>query len=130
MEPLLPVKRETLSLSLSPESYDLRDELAKLSVLTIVGGFVNEGSILEIIPSIINVKLAGPIVPLNEFSFLLLFDNKEVVREVVKMGTFEARTKDGLCKLNLAHWTAEIGALGRATGEGHWVNIWNLPLHG
>lgn len=49
---------------------------------------------------------------------------------MVKLGTFEALTKDGKCKLNVAHWTAELGASGRAGGEGQWVSIWNLPLHG
>lgn len=132
VETRLIVKREalSLSLSLSPESYDLREELAKIVVLSIVGAFVNEESVLEIIPSIINAEQVGSIVPLNELFFLLPFDNREEVREIVKLGMFEARTKDGMYKLNLAYWTAEIGALGRATGEGHWVNIWNLPLHG
>lgn len=122
--------RTSLSLSLSPESYELRKELAKVAVLSIVGGHVNEVSMLGVIPSIINAKLAGPVMPLNETFFLIPFSSQEEVQEVVKLGKFDVVTKDGPCRLNLAHWTVEIGAEGRAAGEGQWVHIWNLPLHG
>ncbi|XP_039138075.1 uncharacterized protein LOC120275526 [Dioscorea cayenensis subsp. rotundata] len=126
----LKVNCASLSLSISPESYELREELAKVAVLSLVGGNVNEGSVLEILPSILNTKMAGPAVPLNENSFLLPFENRDVVREVVKLGSFDAMTRDGKCRLNLAHWTAELGTSGRADGEGQWISIWNLPLHG
>lgn len=124
------VSRESLSLSLTPESYELREELAKVVVLSVVRGQVNDGSVLEVIPSIINTKVVGPIVPLNESSFLVPFENRDEVCEMVKMGMFDVMTKDGRCSLNLAHWTAELGVLGRADGAGQWVTIWNLSLHG
>lgn len=110
--------RTSLSLSLSPEIYDLRKELAKVAILSIVGGTVNEASVLEVIPSIINAKIAGLIMPLNGTFFLVPFSSKEEVREVVKLGKFDAVTKDGLCMLNLAHWTEEIGAEDHAADEG------------
>lgn len=42
MVPQLAVNKASLSLSLSPESYELREELAKVAVLSLVGGYVNE----------------------------------------------------------------------------------------
>lgn len=108
----------SLSLSLSPESYELREELAKVTVLSLVRGNVNEGSVLEVMPSVIATKIAGPIVPLNESSFLIPFENRNKMREVVKLGTFDVMIKDGKCTVNLAHWMAELGALGRADGDG------------
>lgn len=95
-----------------------------------VDGYVNESSVMEIVPLVVNTKLAGPITPITENSFLLPFANREEVREVAKLGTFKVSTKDGPCTLNLAYWSAELGAVGKATGEGQWVLIWNLPLHG
>lgn len=120
----------SLSLSLSLESYELREELAKVTVLSLVRGNVNEGSVLEVKPSVIATKIAGPIVPLNESSFLIPFENRNKMREVVKLGTFDVMIKDGKCTVNLAHWMAELGALGRADGDGQWVKIWNFPLYG
>lgn len=90
----------SLSISFTPKSYELREELAKIAVLSVVSGYVNEGSVLDVIPSILSTKLAGPPVPLNEAAFLLPFENRNKVREVVKLGTFDAMTKDGKCKLN------------------------------
>lgn len=122
-------RRMAISLPLTPEMASTREELAKIAVLSLVSGYVNECSILEIVPSIINLKLAGPITPLNECSFLVPLANREEVKEVSKMGTFAANTKDGPCTLRIAPWSAELGAEGRASGEGSWVLIWNLPLH-
>lgn len=34
------------------------------------------------------------------------------------------------CNLCLAPWSAELGATGRASGDGQWMQVWNLPLHG
>lgn len=129
MESRMVVNQASLSLSLSPESDALREDLAKVAVLSIVGGYDNEGSVLEVVPSLINVNPAGPILPLNENSCLIPFANRDEVREVVNLGTFDAITKDGPCVLRLANWTAEIGAEGRAVDDGQWVTVWNLPLH-
>lgn len=101
--------RASLSLSLLLESYELREELSKVVVLSVVDGFINEESVMEIIPSIIPSKMAGPIIALNETSFLIPFESRDEVREVVKLGEFEAMTKDGKCKLNMAYWTRSLG---------------------
>lgn len=97
--------------------------MAKVAVLSIVEGFVNEDSVLEVIPSVVNTKLAGPITPITKNSFLLPFANREEVCDMVKLGTFKVKTKDGPCSLKLAYWSAEFGAIGRVTGEGQWVLI-------
>lgn len=123
------INRDSLSIPLSPESSDLREELTKVAVLTLEEGFVNESSLLAVIPSLINVSLAGPISPLNDCIFLLPLMNREEVKELCKMGKFKAMTKDGQCVLKIAPWSAEIGAIGRVSGEGRWILIWNLPLH-
>lgn len=75
-------------------------------------GFVNEASILEVDPSIIN-KLKS----------------REEVKEVSNLGAFKVGTKDGLCTLKLAPWSAEIGADGWGSGEDQWMLLWNLRLH-
>lgn len=120
----------SLSISLTPAIEKLREDLAKVAVLSLVEGYVNESSVLEVAPTIINSTLAGPITPLNDCSFLIPLANREEVREVCKLGSFKVATKDGPCTLKLSPWSAEIGADGRASGSGQWVNIWNLPLHG
>lgn len=67
--------------------------------------------------------------PMNECTFLVLLAKMEEVKEIYKMSTFKVDTKDGPCSLKVAPWSAELGADGRAAGDGHWVMIWNLPLH-
>lgn len=119
----------SLSLSLTPETEKIRDELTKVAVLSIIDGFVNEGSVLEVAPTIINRPLAGPITPLSECTFLVILASREEAKEVCKLVSFKVATKDGPCTLKLAPWTAEL-AEGRASGKGQWVSIWNLPLHG
>lgn len=69
--------------------------LAKVVVLSLVSGFVNEGSVLEVIPSVLTIKMAGPIVSLNETSFIIPFKKRNEVRDVVKLGTFDIMAKDG-----------------------------------
>lgn len=96
-----------------------REELGKVAILSVVFGYVNEASVLEVAPSIINKQLAGPLTPLNEDSFLVPLVSRKEVKEVYKLGAFSATTKDGPCTLQLAPWSAESGADGRASGEGH-----------
>lgn len=122
-------RRVVLSLVLSLEINVTRDELAKVAVLTVVSGYVNVHSVLEVAPTLINRQLAGPITPLNEDAFLVPLASRDEVKEVCKLGTFSVATKDGPCTLRLAPWTTELGADGRASGEGLWVLVWNLPLH-
>lgn len=119
----------SLSLSLSPESEKLREELANVAVLSLEDGYINDVDLLAVIPSIINIDLAGPITPLNDCNFLLPMSCREEVKEICKLGAFTANTKVGPCKLRISAWSAELGAMGRASGEGTWVHIWNLPLH-
>lgn len=114
---------------MSPEITATLEELGRVVILSLVSDFVNEASILDIAPSLINTSLAGPITPLNECSYLEPLASRSEVKEVCKLGTFKATTKDGPCMLKLAPWSAELGAEGRASGEDHWILIWNLPLH-
>lgn len=122
--------RASLSIPLTPEVEQMREDLARVAVLSLEEGHVNDSSILEVAPTIINRTLAGPITPLNDCSFLIPLANREEVREVCKMGSFAVATKDGPCTLKLAPWSAEIGAVGRATDAGQWMHLWNFPLHG
>lgn len=49
----------------------------KLAVISIVSNFVNKNSILEIIPTIVNVPIAKPITPINDCTFLVLLVSKK-----------------------------------------------------
>lgn len=123
------ISRASLSLSLASEIESLRDELAKVAVLTLVEGYVNEASLLEVAPTIINKSLAGPITPFNDCAFLVPLSSREEVKEVCGLGS-KVATKDGPCMVNLSPWSAEISADGRASGTGQWIHLWNMPLHG
>lgn len=79
-------------------------------MLSLKDGSVNDSSILDIIPSIIDRKLAGLVTPLNELDFLVSLASREEVKQVCKMGTFRDLIKDGSCSLKLAPWSAELGA--------------------
>lgn len=124
------VSHASLSIPLTPAIEKLREDLAKVVVLSLVEGYVNESSVLEVAPFIINTTLAGPITTLNDCSFLVPLANRDEVREVCKLDSLKVATKDGPCTLKLSPWSAEIGADGRASGSGQWVSIWNLTLHG
>lgn len=52
------------------------------------------------------------------------------MKEVCKLDVAKFSTKDGMCSERFALWSAELGAVNRASGEGLWVCIWNLPMHG
>lgn len=119
-----------LSLSLTLKISELREKPAKVVVLTLMEGFVNKASIVEVAPSIINKPLAGPITPLNEIALLFLLASREDVKEVCKIGSFKVVTKDGPYTMKISPWSAEIRADDRASGEGQWIHIWNLPLNG
>lgn len=112
------VSKASLSLSLMPELAELRDELAKVAVLSLVEGVANESHLLEVVPSIINRNLTGPITPLNDCNFLLPLASREEVKALYKLGSFTARTKDGPCGLKIASWSAELGAVDRTSGRG------------
>lgn len=133
-DPIFPrnycISKASISLSLSPEIAKVRNDLAKVAVLSIVEGYVNETSVLEVVPTVLNCMLAGPITPLNECSFLVPLGSRDEVKTVCKLGSFKVATKDGPCTLNIAPWSADLGADGRASGDGQWALIWNLPLHG
>lgn len=58
-------------------------------MLSLIDGFVNDSSILEVAPSIFNIPFAKPITQLNECAFLVPLKSREEVTEVCKMGTFE-----------------------------------------
>lgn len=119
-----------VSLPVLPEVATTREELEKVAILSIVDGAVNESSVMDVVPAVLNIQLAGPITPFNECDFVVPLKSRAEVKEICKMGTFKASTKDGVCSLRLAPWSAELGAEGRASGNGQWLHIWNLPLHG
>lgn len=58
--PQLSIIQASVSLSLSSEVTSLREELAKVAVVSIIDGFVNIKSVIEVLP-IINTPLPGPI---------------------------------------------------------------------
>lgn len=81
-----------------------REELSKVAILSIVDGHVNDSSVLVVAPALINVPLAGPITLVNEFNFLVPLASRAEVKEVCKLGTFTASTRDGICRLRLVPW--------------------------
>lgn len=66
----------------------------------------------------INKQLAGPITLVNEYTFLVPFASREEVKEVCKLGNFDVSMKDDPYDLKIAQWLAELGANGKASGEG------------
>lgn len=115
------ISRASLSISLSPEMAELRKDLAKVVVLSLEERFVNESNLLVFIPSIINRPHVGQITPLNECTFWILLASREEVKDVCKMGSFKAVTKDGPCTLKLSPWSADLGTDERASGVGQWI---------
>lgn len=91
----------------------MRDDLAKVAVVSILDGAVNEKSVLEVLPFIINILLVGPISPMNDCSFLVPLSSRDQVKEVCKLDVMKVVTKDGLCSLKVAPWSAEFGQKGR-----------------
>lgn len=120
----------TLSLPLTPEITAVREELALVVVVTIISGYVTDLALDEVLPSIINRSLAGPLTPVNDNTYLVPLSCRADVKEVSKMEVMQFSTKDGVCSAKFAPWTVELGAVERASGEGVWVRIWNLPMHG
>lgn len=98
--------KASISLSMSPEIAKLCEELAKVTVISLVDVFVNKSSIIEATPSIINHSLAGLITSLNDCTFLVPLANREEVKEVCKAGTSRAMTKDGPCTLKFSLWSS------------------------
>lgn len=123
-------RRSTLSLPLSPEIAVVREELAKVAIRTILSGFVMDASLEEVLPMVINFSLAGPLTPLNDNTYLVPLLSRAEAKEVCKMREVQFRIKEGLCSAKLEPWSAELGAIDRASGDGQWVRIWNLPMHG
>lgn len=101
-----------------------------MAVLTILSGYVTDRALEEIVPTIINCTLAGPLTPVNDVSYLIPLSCREKVKEVCKLDKLTFTTKDGRCAARIAPWSAEMGAVDRASGDGQWIRIWNLPLHG
>lgn len=79
-----------------------REDFDKVAILSIIEGVVNEPSMLEVGPALINRPLAGPITPLNKYNFVVPLKIRTEVKEICKLGTFKASTKDGICSLRLA----------------------------
>lgn len=98
--------------------------------MILTSGYVTVSALEEIIPSIINCTIAGPLTPLNDASYLIPLISRAEVKDACKLDAVTFATKDGRCSARLAPWSAELGAVDRASGEGQWIRIWNLPLHG
>lgn len=73
--------------------------MANVAIFSVVDGYVNDNSVLEVAPALINLPLAGPITLVNECTFLVLLASRAEVREVCKLGTLKALMKDGICSL-------------------------------
>lgn len=108
----------------------MREELAMVVVVTILSGYVTDATLNEVIPYVINRTLAGPLIPLNDNTYLVPLTSRAEVKDVCKLDEVSFSKKDGICVARLAPWSAELGAVSRASGEGMWIRIWNLPLHG
>lgn len=106
------LSRASLSIPLYPEAMELREDLAKVAVLSLEEGFVNESNLLALIPSVINKELAGHIMPVNKCNFLLPLKSRDEVKDLYKLGNFTVMTKGGPCKVMLSSWSAELGAVG------------------
>lgn len=93
-------------------------------MVSVVSGFINESSVIEVIPS-----LAEPITPLNDNNFLVPVVTLEEVKALFKVESTKVVTIEGICPLKLSPWMTELGVDGKATGIGQWVLIWNLLLY-
>lgn len=76
------LSRAAISIPLSSKIASNREELSKVAILSIVTGFVNVKSILELAHSLINHPLAGLITLMNDCHFLVPLASREVVKEV------------------------------------------------
>lgn len=94
----------------------MRDELAKVAIFSLMEGFINEASILEVAPSIISKPLTGLITLLNEYVFFVLLKSPQEVKKVSKLGSFKVVTKDDPYTTMLSPWSTELEADGRALG--------------
>lgn len=119
-----------ISIPVPPEASSLRDELESVGILSLRTGQISESVLQDVIPSVLNVPLSGPLTPINDDVYLIPLATKEEVKAACLLGVFELSSKQGLCSMSISPWTAELGALGKASGSGQWVHIWNVPLHG
>lgn len=119
-----------LSIPILPEASDIRNNLEIVGILSIRKGQISEGVFFDAIPSVLNFPLSGPITLVNDDVFLLSMASKEEVKATCNLGTFKLSSKQGLCSLSISPWTIELGALGKVSGIGQWVHLWNVPLHG
>lgn len=119
-----------LSLPLTPEIAAVREELALAVVVSILSGYVTDAGMEEVLPDILNCSLAGLLTPLNDNMYLVPLSSRAKVKMTCKEEVVQFSTKDGVCSARVVPWSAEIGAVNRASGEGIWVSIWNLPLYG
>lgn len=98
-----------LSLRLTPEIAAVREELAMVVVLTILSSYVTDAGLNEVLPSVINRALAGPLTPLNDTMYLIPLSSLADVKEVCKLDVAKFEIKDGMCLAKFAPWSAEIG---------------------
>lgn len=94
------------------------------------GRQISEKVLIDAIPTNLNAPLMGPITSVNDDVYLLPMASKEKVKMVSSLGVFELFSKKGLCSMSISPWSADLNALGRASGHGQWMLIWNVPLHG
>lgn len=118
----LPV-RTSLSLSLTPKITAARENLSSVLVVTILSGYVTDAALEDVLPSVINCSLAGPLTPVNDNTYLAPLSYRADVKEASKLDVTNFSTKDGVCSVKFAPWSAELGSLERADGDGVWVCI-------
>lgn len=119
-----------LSLPIPPEADEIRDDLENVGILSLRKGQISKGVICDALSSVLNIPLSGPITPINDDSYPIPLASKEEVKKACSLGIFELSSKQGLCSMSVAPWSAEMGALGKDSGVSKWVHVWNVPLHG
>lgn len=89
-----------------------------MAIVSVVSGYVNERSVIEVTPFVFNRPFAGPITPVNDCTFLALMKSREEVNEVCKLGMMHVSTKDGKCSLKVSPWSDTSEACSRKYAVG------------
>lgn len=84
-----------LSLLLTSEIATVREELSLVVVVTIISKYVMDSAMDEVLPSVINHCLAGPLTPLHDNTYLIPLSSHADVKKFSKMEVAKFATKDG-----------------------------------
>lgn len=121
--------RSSLSVSSTQETAKLRKDLSKVMVVDIISGQTNEDILLEFLPGALNTPRVEAVYEYRGNSFLASLSSKEEAVKASKVGEISLPSRMGPCVFFISPWTADIGAVGAASGKGQVLLIWNLPLH-